>query len=187
MKLGFICEGFTERLFIESNTFQQLLLGLSHICIFPVIDAKGNGNLLPKYLPEQTRILLDKGAERIFIITDLDEDACITVTKTRIAAPNNHIVIVSVRKIEAWFLADSAFMFSMCNSNIEILEPENEPNPFERIRSLLLEHTGRGIPLKSLLAKRAVNNNFSIRNAAAHPSCPSAKYFMDKLEELARI
>lgn len=186
MKLGFICEGKTEKKIIESQDFQQILRALSLECVEDIVDAKGNGNLLPHNLFEESQRLLSKGADRVIIITDLDEDACITSTKQRIAAPNNHIIIIAVKAIEAWFLADSAFMTWICETEISIEEPESFLNPFQYLRGLLLEKTGKGIQ-KIVLARRAANNNFSIRNAAAHPACPSAKYFLDKLEELARI
>jgi predicted regulator of Ras-like GTPase activity (Roadblock/LC7/MglB family) len=49
VKVGFICEGETEKLIIESEAFKILLLkaGLQLIL---AIDAEGNGNLLPQIL-----------------------------------------------------------------------------------------------------------------------------------------
>jgi hypothetical protein len=50
IKVGFICEGKTERAIIGSAAFQQFLKGLNIDCIADIIDAGGNGNLLHKNL-----------------------------------------------------------------------------------------------------------------------------------------
>ena len=184
MKLGFICEGKTEKKIVESPNFQQFLTGIGHTCVEDVIDAGGNDNLLPKYLPQFTQRLIAKGAEKIIVLTDLDEDACITVTKQRIAAPQDHLVIISVKKVEAWFLADDVCMSAICKTNIHFDLPENEAVPFETIKQLLIQHIGRGVGDKILLAAKMLNNNFSILSAAAHANCMSAKYFVDKLRLL---
>jgi hypothetical protein len=184
MKVGFICEGKTERKIVESDNFQQILNGLGIECVFPVIDAEGNGNLLPEYLPEYSELLHTNGAERIVVLTDLDADACITFTKQRINAPANHFVIVSKKQIESWFLADDVCMSAICGQSIHFELPENEPAPFETIRQIFLTHTGRGVGDKILLAAKMLRNNFSVLNAAAHPNCKSAKYFVEKLKSL---
>jgi len=184
MKLGFICEGKTEKKIVESTNFQQFVTSIGHSCIPDIIDAKGNGNLLPESLSEFTNILLSKGAEKIVVLTDLDEDACITITKQRISAPQSHIVIISVKKIEAWFLADDTCMSKICKIQIHFEKPEQEHTPFETIKSLLLQHTNRGVSDKILLAAKVMHNDFSILQAAAHPNCHSAKYLVDRLRNL---
>jgi hypothetical protein len=185
MKLGFICEGKTEKKIVESENFQQLLTDLNHTCVPDIIDAKGNGNLLPKYLDSFSQRLKANEAEKIIIITDLDEDACITLTKERIAAKEDHIIIVSVKKIEAWFLADSNCMSSICGTEIQHEFPEEVLNPFETIKEYLISHTSRGIGDKILLAAKMINNNFSVANAAKHANCNSAKYLIQKLQSLS--
>jgi len=184
MKLGFICEGKTEKKIVESPNFQQFLTSIGHTCVEDIIDAKGNGNLLPEHLAEFTEVLLAKGAERIVVLTDLDEDACITLTKQRINAPQSHVVIISVKKVEAWFLADDVCMSTICKTPIHFEQPEQEQNPFQTIKSLLIQHTTKGIGDKILLAARVIFNDFSILRAAAHPNCLSAKYLVNKLTTL---
>jgi hypothetical protein len=128
------------------------------------------------------KILEGKGATSIVILTDLDEDTCITSTKDRIGLAQNHLVVVSVKEIEAWFLADEMAMNLFLKDNDYFLEsPEQIANPFEEIRQLRVKKIGRGIGGKMLLAKQMIDNhNFSILRAAQHPACPSAKYFIDK-------
>jgi len=180
-KVGFICEGRTEKMIVESPDFQQFLKSAGIDCIPDIIDAGGNGNLLPKNLPAFTNRLIAKGAEKIVILTDLDSNVCITFTKQRINAPNDHIVIVAVKQVESWFLADSECMSALCKTKVHFSEPEVPEYPFEEIRKLLLKHTGRGASDKLLLAAACLRNNFSVTKAAQHPNCNSAKYFIDKL------
>ncbi len=77
VKLGFICEGETEKIIIESLAFREFLLA-NNFQLVKAFDATGNGNLLPENITPMVKNLLDEGAEKIFIITDLDEDTCIT-------------------------------------------------------------------------------------------------------------
>jgi hypothetical protein len=180
-KVGFICEGKTEKMIVGSADFQKFLKGVGIDCIADIIDAGGNGNLLPKYLPAFTKRLIAKGAEKIVILTDLDSNVCITLTRQRINAPEDHIVIVAVKQVESWFLADSECMSALCKTKVHFPEPEIPISPFEEIRNLLLKHTGRGSSDKLLLAASCLRNNFSIAKAAQHPNSNSAKYFLDKL------
>jgi hypothetical protein len=96
-------------------------------------------------------------------------------------------VCVAVRAIEAWFLSDTAAMQSFLHTS-EFYEefPEQENNPFERIKHWSQMFRGRGVQDKKILARNMVHNsNFSIENAAAHPNCHSAKYFIEKLKSLS--
>jgi hypothetical protein len=186
VKLGFICEGETEKIIVESSNFKKLLA--ENNCSFvKAFDATGNNNLLPEKITPLINNLIDEGAEKIFILTDLGEDECITKTKERINAPAEIITIVSVKQVEAWFLADSQTLSVLLNeADFQFQHPETIPVPREAIQQLFLQKKGRGIgPSKPLFATKMVNNGFSITNAAAHPNCPSARYFITKLQSLA--
>ncbi len=185
VKLGFICEGETEKIIVESSNFKEILDNNS--CAFiKALDATGNGNLLPKNIAPMINNLLDEGAEKIFILTDLDEDECITKTKERIKAPSEIVTIVSVKQVEAWFLADSQTLSVLLGEiDFRFQHPEIVPVPREVIQQLFLQKKGRGTgPSKALFATKMVNNGFSITNAAAHPNCPSARYFIAKIQSL---
>jgi hypothetical protein len=56
--------------------------------------------------------------------------------------------------------------------------------PFDTFKSLLIEHMGRGSGDKVRLAKKVSKQGFDIENAANHPECQSARYFLDKIEGL---
>jgi hypothetical protein len=183
VKLGFIGEGAVEKRILESPPLREYLRSLKIDFIEEVIDANGNGNLLPHNIEAFTKILEDKGATAIIILTDLDEDTCITKTKERIAPAQNHFVIVSVKEIEAWFLADGQAMNGLLKINdFSIDHPEQTENPFEKIRELRIANAGIGFTTKVRLANLMVyKNNFSILRAANHLNCPSAKYFIEKI------
>jgi hypothetical protein len=185
VKIGFICEGDTERKLIESPAFQQTLTGLGITCIKPIEDADGNGNLLPHNVDPIRTKLFAAGANTIFVLTDLDNDANITTTKQRISNLHSQTIIVAVRAVEAWFLADSVLLSRLIGTSVHVDYPENEENPFETIRQLFLSQTSRGVGTKHILATRLLKYGFTIERAAAHPNCLSARYFLRKLQTLA--
>lgn len=185
VKIGFICEGKTERKILESQNFQQFLQEINVECVRPVFDAKGSGNLLPENLKETLNSLTAKGAEKIVILTDLDEDACITLTKQRITLAENRMIIVAVQKIESWFLADSITLSSLLKKDFYYQEPEKETVPFEALKKIFLNKQNRGIGVKDIFTARMLKYGFSVQNAAAHQNCPSALYFLNKLKQIA--
>jgi hypothetical protein len=187
VKIGFICEGATESILIESETFQKQLSKLNLDCILPPIDVKGKDNLLPHRIEEHRESLNQFKPNFIIILTDLDENKCFTLTKDRIKPLETEIVIISVKQIESWFLADSILMSKLCKKNISYNYPENENVPINTINQLVKDSTGRGIGIhsKTKFAKTAIRNGFSIENAAKHPNCDSAKYFIQKLKSLS--
>jgi hypothetical protein len=183
VKVGFICEGETEKIIVDSTDFKNIL-ALHNLQLVNAIDATGNGNLLPKNITPFIELLKDDGAEKIFILTDLDEDVCITKTKERIHAPETVVVIISVKQIEAWFLADSATLSKVFGKEYQFDFPEKENYPREKLREIFIAETGRGIgDSKPRFAKRFLNEGFSILNAANHPNCNSAKYLLNKLTQ----
>ncbi|NDC31821.1 MAG: hypothetical protein EBZ58_13005 [Bacteroidetes bacterium] len=61
--------------------------------------------------------------------------------------------------------------------------------PIDLIKQLFLENIQRGIGRrgKPYLANYMLKNGFNIMNAAEHANCPSAKYFIAKLREIALL
>jgi hypothetical protein len=186
VKVGFICEGDVEKLLIESEKFQFLLKKLNILCIHPVINATGKDNLLPHRMIEHRESLKNKGAEIVIILTDLDDNASFTLTKDRIKPLETEIVVISVKQIESWFLADSETMGIFCKQKIFFEFPENEIIPYEKIRKELEKFTGRGYGRNAKLrfANSFIRSGFTIENAAKHPNCPSAAYFLNKLTNI---
>lgn len=185
VRVGFICEGKTERKIIESENFQQYLTGLGIECVKPVLDAKGSGNLLPENLRESLELLNAKRAEKVIILTDLDEDACITVTKDRITSDDNRFVIVAVKKIESWFLADSLTLSYLLKEQFYFDKPEEEASPFNTLKSIFIQKQSRGIGVKDIFTARMLKYGFSVENAANHKNCSGAAYFLNKLKQIA--
>jgi len=191
VKVGFICEGACEKIIVESEAFQGLLQRLNIECILPIIDAKGNGNLLPKYIHIYLDILKKAGAEKFVVLTDLDADACITVTKNRITENGtqiieNAIIIVAIKQLEAWYLADDMMMSNLLKKNYCEENSEHIDNPIETLSTLHLTHIGRGLGSdKPKIATKVLKTGFSIENAAKHPKCKSAAYFLNKLSEIS--
>lgn len=185
VKLGFIGEGANEKTVLESANFRALLNKLGLGFIENVIDAEGGGNLLPKHLEDQIDSLKKEGATDILILTDQEDAPCISSVKSRIDPDGNHIVVIAVRAIEAWFLADNNAMSAYLKSRFICKNPEEFIRPFDQIKKLRWEKRGRGLNHKKLLCSHMLLNGFSIQNAANHPNCPSAKYFLNKLKSLA--
>jgi hypothetical protein len=191
IKVGFICEGYTERILLQSDSFRNLLVSLN-IESLPVINAEGAGNLLPHNITGYISRLEKEGAQVIVILTDLDEDICITETKKRISARAQDIVIIAIKKIEAWFLASNPAMQNLLNKpDFHCDAPENEKIPFETINSLLVKMNGRGIGKKTAGKIKLVNaliaSGLDLSKAAEHPNCPSARYFLDKLKQIGAV
>ena len=185
VRIGFIGEGKTEQIVLESASFQEWLQQHGIERVGTVIDADGAGNLLPDRISPLRIELFGYQADVIVILTDLDNDQSVHIIKQRIGESNKQIVIVAVKKIEAWFLADELTLTNLTNAAVKIEYPELIDDPFGAIQQLFLDKTGRGIGTKPMLARRMLKYGFTIEKAAQHPNCPSATYFLTKLQTLA--
>lgn len=189
VNVGFICEGPSDFFLFQSDTFKTFLQEIN-INRINVINAEGCGNFLPHKIEEYIESLEKKGAEKIVIITDLDDAPCITERKQEIKARQKDLVVVAVKELEAWFLADSAAMKSILRQqhfNFEF--PERELEPLDTINGLLVQHTERGVGkgsngAKLKLAKKMLDFGYNFNNASTHENCPSVKYFVKKLSEI---
>src|SRR5689334_2690998 len=104
IKVGFIVEGDTEFILLKSTSFNKFLKK-NNIELVNVINACGSGNLLPHNIGGYIQLLERNGAEKIVILTDLDQDVCITSTKDRIKSRPQDLIVIAVQQIESWFLA----------------------------------------------------------------------------------
>lgn len=193
VKVGFICEGKTETNLLSADRFGSFLseIGIERI---NVINAETSGNLLPHNIIPYIASLTNEGASVIVILTDLDEQACIAITRDRIKPRPQDILVVAVKEIEAWFLANTNAMRVLFGSPDFIFEhPEKENEPFRVINQLLVQYTGRGIGNNSKriggkirLVNRLINNGINVEESAEHPNCPSARYFIEKLKAIGK-
>ena len=186
VRVGFIVEGDTEAVLVDSSNFEGYLISQNVEKVSKAINAKGCRNLLPHKLENDVAILVEHGSQVIFILTDLDDDSCITVTKQRVNPTGEHVAIVSVREVEAWFLADTSAVRSFLRSETFYCEnPESVRNPFEELNNYRSKLLGKKNRSKVSLARELIASGFSIETAALHPNCPSARYFLRKIEQLA--
>jgi hypothetical protein len=187
VKLGFIVEGDSEKIILESEAFIKLLQEFKIDFIPEIVNASGGGNLLPRNREDYVQILKDKGATKIIILVDQEDASCITSVKELIEPNEEQKVIVSVKTLEAWFLADSISLAKFLKVNSIVYEhPETFLPALDEIIRVNTLHNNRGVSDKKLLAKRMLLSGFSIQNAAAHKNCPSAKYFLQKIKDLSQ-
>ena len=191
VKLGFIVEGDTEKILVESSRFSEWLNAHDLELIRPVLDANGSGNLLPKHLEPMVKLLHAKDAQHIIILTDLENEFDVAVVKQRIANPHTDLIFVAVKAIEAWFLADSQAMCQWLKlDNFFESQPEaTKALPWERLNEIAkgLNQRGTG-KSKPMFAKRMIKHyGFDVLKAAGHTDCPSAKHFCEGLLGLSGV
>jgi hypothetical protein len=192
VKIGFIVEGPSDAKIIRSEDFTALL-AITGLKLIDIIVPEGKShffhpnaefNVVKQKVDSYIKILEDKGAEKIFFLIDLDTEPCYTSVKSKIPHRAADSIIVCKKALEAWYLADTKLMSSILRKKYYTEFPEDIDNPFEEIKNLLLEKTGSGVGDKIFLANRMIKQGFSISNAASHLQCPSAAYFLQKLESL---
>lgn len=199
VKVGFIVEGHSEVVIVRSDSFKVYLnslgletsyeLTINAVGKNNIYDTSGNLNRLKTDTDERLNQLYELGAVVVFILLDRDNaDNCLAEFKSKIYRHPETVVIVAMQQIEAWFLADTDCLRQFMQKNIpEIESPESFLDPIGEIDRLRKMHSGIGIGGKIKLANTIVHRcNFSLANAAAHPSCPSGAYFQRKLIEVAQ-
>lgn len=189
VRVGLICEGKTElNLFLSSN-FKQLLSSYN-LSLIKVINAKGSGNLLPHNIEAYIKLMEKNGANKIIIQTDLDQDECKAKTIDRIKPRQQDVLVISVRKIEAWFLADTQIMQKFLKDNKFHFQFPEKKNPFDTINNFFLKSSGKRfenrVAGKIKLVTRLLDLGLDISRAASHPNCPRAKYFVNKLIQIGK-
>lgn len=189
VKIGFIVEGDTEKIIIESDRFRIWSKANGIEICSPVINAKGGGNLLPHHIQPMIAQFSAAAPDHIVILTDLENEPDIESVKNRITTAHTEYIFVAVKAIEAWFLADTLAMRRWLKiENVFEAEPENTPGmPWERLKAIAAENIARGPGSnKPGFAMRMCKHfGFEIAEAARHPACPSAKLFYDTLLALA--
>lgn len=187
VKVAFIVEGDVEKIIVEECFIKTGWLASKGIePTGPVINVGGGGNLCPHNIEFFIKQAKTHNPDKIIILTDLECDPCITQTKERLGNCDECIIIIARKSFEAWFLADGALLSKMTNGACRHFEsPEfTKEMPFYTFKSLLIEHTGRGSGDKVRLAKKVSKHGFDVEKAANHPSCQSAKYFVEKIDSL---
>lgn len=181
VKVGFIVEGDSEKIIIESKQFKQFLGQNNCELITPVVNAKGGGNLLPQNIDVFISRLQTSNVEKIFILTDLENEASVQAVKDRINHTSVDTAFIAIKALEAWFLADTNAMQKWLKIGHSEIYPENTPDkPWDRLKEIA-DHLGsRGPGTKTSFAKKMIKHyDFSVITASQHPNCSSAKYLVD--------
>jgi hypothetical protein len=189
VRLGFIVEGDSEKIMIESAGFRSWASEHGLEICSPVINAKGGGNLLPQHIEPMLAQFERSQPQHIVILTDLEDAPSIESVKARITETHTHLIFVAVKALEAWFLADTEAMRRWLNQPT-FFEPAPEQTPgmpWERIKEVAKTYKQRGPgDNKLIFAKKFCGRlKHQIANAASHPACPSATAFHDALIALA--
>ncbi len=189
VKLGIIAEGDTETTFLKYNQSFQLLLQNLNIQLVSVIDGKGGQLNSTSLFNIKKAILKDAGANKIIILTDLDELPDFTTKKSQLDLSDIDEVVISKKAFEAWFLAETSCIRKAIESDdFYCYNPEEISSPFEEIKRLAIQFRNeRGYGSKPLLARKMNTLGFDIELAAKHPNCSSAVYFLNKLKQIAQL
>ena len=195
---GFIVEGDCEAILLKDASFLGLLASLNIFCnAGMIINAEGKNNL---YHPKGdfTRIerkvnawieqLEANGAQTIFFLIDFDDsDTCFTQFKSKIFHDSSNFIIIAKQALEAWYLADHQALSNYLKTKINpVKEPESFQMPFDEIKNLRVKYVNKGSDKKNL-TRNMLQSGFSLANAAAHPNCPSAAYFLAKLQSVSNM
>jgi len=193
---GFIVEGDSESILLKHDSVIQLLASINVYCAPGlVLNVIGKNKLyhpnadfskIGERVSGWVESLQSIGAQVIFFLIDFDNsDSCFTQFKSKVFHEPGHIVIIAKQALEAWYLADHESLSKYLAKKIQpIEEPESFLNPFEQIQTLRMQHSSRKVADKKRLTKDMLKSGFSLARAAAHPNCPSATYFLNKLQSL---
>ena len=189
MKVGFIVDGRSDKIVVESDGFAAWLRGRGMRRGDPVVAAGGQvGSARIGRLATLLRKQIGD-VDRIVQLTDLDPNEAVPCISARRAFAHSQevdLVVVAKKAMESWFLADSLAMRNW-SGDADFFEeyPEETPGmPWDRLKEVGTSG-GRGPGSKVGFAKKIVRTHgFSIASAAKHPNCPSAKYFVHRVGAL---
>ncbi|ASM76558.1 hypothetical protein VITFI_CDS0779 [Vitreoscilla filiformis] len=110
VRLGFIVEGDSEKIMVESANFKRWANAQGLEICRPVINARGGGNLLPQHMASMVATLTKSQPDHVVVLTDLETAPDIETVKVRITDTHTSLIFVAVKALEAWFLADTEAM-----------------------------------------------------------------------------
>jgi len=191
VSIGCIVEGQSEAIVYKSPEFIRILEKFGINLVKTVTPGGRPKFFIKEQIARYCNELFDEGVQKIIIIIDKEtDDECLSEIRKKIynCDPANQINIIQVKTLESWFLADSVALSKAFNKNYHHETPEKIiGHPFDELQKEFLNNTGRGLGSKdsTLPAQKMVSKfGFSLENAANHPNCPSANYFLQKLSQL---
>lgn len=188
VRVGFIVEGKTEAMVVNSDAFKQWLAQQGLELCRPALDAKGGGNLLPQNISDLVAVLNAHRPDHIVILTDQEDAPDTAAVRARITTQFTQLIFIAVKAIEAWFLADTeALNRWLKKQDVSEPLPEQTPAmPWDRLKAIAAEQQARGPGSKASFTKQYIDHHgFDVSRAADHPACPSARAFCDGLLALA--
>jgi hypothetical protein len=194
VSVGFVVEGPSDKKLIENKKFETFLRDECNLALKrPIVDAGGNGKMCQGKISDFVNQLRKKAEpDKIIVLADLDPEECapcITKRKAIIGEENIDLVAIARKAMEAWFLADTQAMCAWLGQADFYEEcPEQTPQaPWYRLKEIAKERSLRGPgQSKPVFANRFIRDcDFDLLRAAKHPNCPSARYFVEHLRELA--
>lgn len=185
VKIGLLVEGHCEEMILSSDAFTRFLTDCGLKLVDRIINVRGKNNLNTSVAHSQAQILRDQGAQWIVVLRDLDELENKEAARKEVIDGDDVLVYVAIKELEAWFLADSETISKIFKTNFFHEWPEQEVKPIDHLKALSMRYRDRGIDDKRKFTNLMLNNGFTVENAANHPNCPSARYFLDKLKTLA--
>lgn len=188
VKVGFIVEGDTEKILLESKNFKEWAKNIGVDICHPIENAKGSGNLLPKHIVPLVERLKLQAPAYIIILTDLEHDPNKQAVIDRIGTEHTQLIFIAIKAIEAWFLADTLALNKWLKLE-DVYEDFPEATlemPWERLKELANQYNKRGPGgSKPVFAKQMTKHHgFSLERAADHANCPSATEFYRFLVDL---
>jgi hypothetical protein len=187
-KVGIIFDGETEEIIFKSADLKNILKAKN-------LQSVGEFKYQSGKVKTYTSLLQKKGAEKIIIVTDMEQLPCYTSVKERIGnneeLSNIHEIVIVKKMAEAWFIADTETMKKILRKGKKDTlnyTPESYVDPYEKLCDIISQNSGnnkKNRTSKVKLAKRFVENGFSITNSAKHNKCSSAKYFINKLKAMS--
>lgn len=189
VRVGFIVEGESEKIVIDSTSFRKWASRIGIAICDPVIDAGGGGNLLPANIVPMINQVRRSNPDCIVILTDLERETTVEAVRSRIGVQHADDIFVAVKALEAWFLADTtALRHWLGRENAwEEFPEQTHDMPWKRLKDLAIAvgSSGPG-PSKPRFARKYTNTHgFDLVRAADHLNCPSAKLFRDGLIRMA--
>ena len=128
VKLGIICEGESETIIFNSPNFIAFLQTMN-IELVAVQETGSKNQFYGERINSHRQILIDKGANHVLALLDLDKDECITITKQKVPIFKNQAIVVAVKEFENWYLADSDAISSFLNKQSSPSRPETGTRP----------------------------------------------------------
>lgn len=185
-KIGIIFDGETEEIIFKSAELKNILKAKN-------LQSVGEFKYQSGKIKTYSDILQKKGAEKIVIVTDMEQLPCYTGVKERVRANEDlsefHEIIIVKKMAEAWFIADTITMKKILRKGKKDklnYTPEGYFDPYEKLCEIITQNSRiKKRSSKVKLAKQFIDNGFSIINAASHEKCSSAKYFINKLDEIS--